>query len=162
MKNLTIALALFFALVGCTKETVVPKDEARKRIESDLSVRPSTIELTTFANEPNAYYSVDSKIAIYDITGHTVDIFNPGYPPENGIILDKNTGAQVKSVYKGISWTYSGLHQHDRRYLVYAKAVANGKYSYVYFTQVLGKSAHISFVYQWETKYSKPQYIQIY
>jgi hypothetical protein len=162
MKNLLIAFSFIALLItGCAKEEIQPKQATATSSENLLPV-PSYINLTIYADEPNAYYAADSKIAIYDITGYTVDIFNPGYPPENGIILDKNTKAQVKAVYKGIDWTYSGLHAPNKRYLVYAKAVYNGKYSYSYFTIPEGKSAHLSFVYQWETKYSKPQYIQFH
>lgn len=157
MKNILVACSFIFALLlsGCDKETVQPKT-AKVTSNENLLPRATGINLYTYAVTPTSYYNVDSKVAVYDITGHTVDIFNPSYPPENGVILDKNTGARISAVKLAVTWNYSNLHPAEKRYLVYAKSVENGKYGYIYFTLPVAKTAEINLDYQWETKYSKP------
>lgn len=157
MKNILVSLSFLFLflLAGCAKENVEPKD-ARKRAESDLSVIPSGIRFTTYYQGPTFYYNEVSRIAIYDITGHTVDIFNPAYPPDNGVILDKLTGEKITAAVLKRDWTYDGLHAPNRRYLVYVKSTTTPKYSYIYFTLPEQKYAEILFRYQLETQYAKP------
>lgn len=152
-----ILIILWLGLLGCSQEEVAPKP-VNVSTASNLEVEDS---VASIINAYTYYNNIEiSDFAIYDITGHTVDVFNTNYPPEKGTIPDKVTGELIKAEVLYRNWHYSGLHGPDRRYLVYAKSTASPRYSYIYFNLPKDTIAEIMFRYDRYTRYAKPIYIK--